>query len=174
MSENIKNVGPYIGYETLDGSTPSITLTEFKQIVLEAVDEGKYITEKHNAYDMTESLVNQKKFTRKRRSVLSAELSDPEILKQFIVEGNYRVEEYENTNPNHTPYYWVVKPNSGSTYSIPGSGVPPYSDQPDVPNSLMITVSGYNQGVHGFAEDDQELNNKVNDGKLIFKGELRD
>ncbi len=138
-------------------------LIELKKELTDAVNNNTLLTPKHDPNNLNTIYSTY-------RSVLSHEASSS--LCNLINSGNYTVHQFENTNPNHTPYYMKIIPNSGSSFSIAASGVNANSSVASTVLDSLVIVSGSSIGWHMFGVDNAEILNKVTNGDLIDKGIL--
>ena len=132
---------------------------EFQSHMLSAYDNGQLLTIKHDP-----NLLN---FTwNVPRSVLSQDLADN--LREFILAGNYTVEEYDNSSHPNSPKYWVIAPDPASSFSIPASGVEPFDPYASTALDRLVAVSGVKQGLHLYGEDSAVIQRKASVGSLIY------
>ena len=132
---------------------------EVKNRLRTAAQNNLLLTPKHDPANLSTTYS-------KYRTVLSHDLA--QNLDEFIESGEYIVrEQYNNLYPN-TPYYLEIEPYSGSTFSVPASGVAPYSPFASTALDRIVAVSGTTQGWHIFGEDSNEITLKQNNGNLTF------
>lgn len=133
-----------------------------KQLILDADTNGTLITQKHNPDELTTIYTPF-------RSVVSKYLADN--LVSFINSEDYKVDEYQNTDFPLSPLYFTIKPNSGSTFSIPASGVTGTVATSTM--DILVVVSGGTIGIHIYGNTTSDITNKISSGKLINKRTLK-
>lgn len=141
----------------------TINKEDFKNQLIAADNLGQLLTPKHDPYNLATSYNNF-------RTVLSYELADN--LQSFINDENYTINEYENISFPNSPVYMEIIPDINSGFDIPSSGVTANSVFASSALDRLIAVSGQTSGWHLFGEDSNNINNKVNNGDLVFKGTL--
>ena len=140
-----------------------MTRDELQRHLAQAAKDGTLLTPKHDPDNLSTIYTGY-------RSVLSHDLADN--LELFIDSGEYTIKEYENINYPNSPLYFEIEPTGNSSFSIPGSGVPPYSPFATSALDRIIAVSGNNQGWHVHAENCITIQQNISAGTLIFKGNL--
>lgn len=137
---------------------------EFKQHLACAAQRGTLLTPKHHPSGLGTTSYSS------YRSVMTPELADQ--LDQFVASGDYSATLYQNTQFPASPDYVVITPNSGSQFSVPGSGVPPQAPQPTHPLDCIVAVSGQTQGWHVYCENLASVAAKETAGSLVRMIEL--
>lgn len=132
----------------------------FKTELVQAAKQGKLLTPKHDPNNL-----GKKKFA-KYRTVIAHNLADK--LVHFFEFEKYKVNQYRNTNHNHSQEYFEIIPLN-SSFSIPTSGVGAFCDYPTEACDRLIAVSGSSQGWHVFGEKSSEIENKKSNGELILE-----
>lgn len=99
------------------------------------------------------------------RSVLTSALANQ--LDAFLQSGDYTATLYSNPSYPSNPDYVVLVPRSGSSYSVPGSGVPAQSPNPTHPLDCLVAVSGQQQGWHIYCDNLSGIASREATGKLI-------
>jgi len=140
-----------------------MTFDELKQQLEQAVKDGTLMTPKHDPSNLTTTYPQY-------RMVLAHDLALN--LEGFIGSGQYTVKEYENKRFTSSPLYFEIQPTSGSTFSVPASGVAPNSPFATSAVDRIIAVSGVNLGWHLFGESSTTIQQKLSSGDLDFKGNL--
>ncbi len=74
----------------------------------------------------------------------------------------------------HSYHYFVITPNPDSSFSVPASGIPPYSQNPTSDCDRIVAVSGYQDGWHIYGEESNKIQLKEANGKLTKIGKLID
>jgi hypothetical protein len=138
--------------------------SDFRQHLLSANSAGNLLTPKHDPDELHITWS-------KPRSVLSFELA--QNLETFLIDGEYSVIEYENSQYPASPKYWEIIPHADSTFTVPGSGVPAFSAMPSTRLDRLVAVSGRSQGLHLFAEDSRTIQNRLSSGDLRLNGPLK-
>jgi len=128
------------------------------------MDNGSLMTPKHDPNNLG---VTYNSF----RTVLSDHLANN--LDSFVVDGQFSVTGYTNTNPNHSPEYYVIEPFANSRFNIPASGVTSNSPTATSVVDRLVVVSGYTDGWHMFGEDSTKIQEKYASGKLAVPVVLR-
>ena len=127
-----------------------------------AFNDGTLMTPKHDPYKLSTVF---KKF----RTVLSYELADN--LGDFILSGDFDVNQYENKDPQHSLDYFEIVPTTPSFF-VPASGVAAYSPFPTTTCDRLVAVSGHELGWHLFGEDEGIIRQRVARGDLVPRGKL--
>ncbi len=134
--------------------------TELKTSWMSAIEENSFLTEKHDPASVGTPYPDYR----------TVSVRDEDGLKEFIKGDEYKVIQYENTNPNHSKDYFRIIPND--TSMVAGSGVMPHSMGCSHPCDNYVVVSGEAQGWHLFAEESSKINEKSDNGDLNFMTEL--
>ncbi len=119
-----------------------LTLADFTEFVLDAYDAGTLITPKHDSSNIDTTYGT-------RRSIVTLDV------KALVEGGDYRVELYEDSAPNHSKDLYVIVPNNPTP--VAGSGIPPFSNTPDSSHDCLPVPSGHIQGWHVYAEDHSRI-----------------
>jgi hypothetical protein len=127
----------------------------------QAAESGSLLTAKHDPNNLT---ITWPKY----RSVLSQELSSN--LEDFIKSGEYLIKYYSDSNYPNGSGYFEITPNSGSHFSIPGSGVESGSITSTQALDRLILVYGNNQGWHTYAETSSFISGAIVSGRLTLSG----
>ena len=123
----------------------------------QVAESGNLLISKHDPNDLGVVL-------NKYRSVISYELSSS--LEGFIKSGEYTINQYADTRyPGGSGYFEII-PNAGSTFSVPGSGVPAFSTTPTEALDRLIMVYGYKLGWHVHAETSSVIQNEIATGRF--------
>ena len=125
----------------------------------QAAESGSLLTAKHDPNNLT---IVWPKF----RSVLSYELSSS--LEQFIKGGEYTINFYQDSLYPGGSGYYEVTPDSGSSFSIPGSGVDSGSITPTTALDRLILVYGKQLGWHAYAETSSYISGAMTSGRLTL------
>jgi hypothetical protein len=132
---------------------------DVKNHLRNAAQNNLLLTPKHDPANLTTTYSTYS-------TVLSHDLA--QNLDNFIESGEYIVREYHNNLYPNSPYYLEIEPYPGSTFSVPASGVAPYSPLASTALDRIVAVSGTNQGWHIFGEDSNEIALKLNNDNLTF------
>jgi hypothetical protein len=127
----------------------------------QAADSGTLLTPKHDPANLN---ITWSKY----RSVLSSELSGN--LSNFIKSGEYSIQRYHDANYSNGSGYFALTPNSGSPFSVPGSGVPSGSITPTAALDRLILVYGPVQHWHVYAESSSFISGAKASGRLTESG----
>jgi hypothetical protein len=123
----------------------------------QVAESGTLMSAKH---DPNELSITWEKY----RSVISFDLSSS--LEGFIKSGEYAVNQYyDSLYPSGLGYYEVI-PNAGSTFTVPGSGVPSGSVTPTHALDRLILIYGQKQGWHAYAETSSFISGAISSGRL--------
>ena len=141
-----------------------MTHEEVKSHLLTAAKKGNLMTPKHNPSSLGISYSAY-------RTVLSFDLATS--LESFLSSDDYIIREYENIGHPSSPIYLEIEPATGSTFTVPASGVEAASPVASTALDRLVAVSGHNQGWHLFGEDSAEIQRKVTNGDLKFKGKAQ-
>lgn len=122
----------------------------------QAAIDGTLVTEKHDPDKLAITKPQP-------RTVIAGELAPelPALFKSL----NFDVTHYENPRYPQTPDLWEIEPKD-PRFSVPASGVPPYSTTPSGQCDRLIVVSGSSQGLHIFGESHAELQRRLAAGQL--------
>jgi hypothetical protein len=124
-----------------------------------AAETGSLLTAKHDPNNLNITWANY-------RSVLSYDLSAS--LEKFIKSGEYSINHYGDTRYPKGSGYFEVIPNTGSTFSIPGSGVPAGSVTPTEAFDRLVIVHGKDLGWHAYSETSSYISASVTSGRLTL------
>ena len=133
---------------------------ELRSEWLTAIDNRTFLIEKHDP----NSLENT---SDRYKTVVTHEVSAS--LKDFIKSDDYSVQQYYDRNFNSN--YFEIVPTSGS-FTVTGGEVLPFNDFTGSHCDRLVVVSGSSVGWHVYAEDSNEIRNKVINGRLEFSGSL--
>jgi hypothetical protein len=123
------------------------------------------LTGKHDPNNLSNTYPNY-------RSVFASELAKADDLVKFIASGDYTAKEYQNKEQPNSPVFIVIKPSPNSGFSVPASGVLPYSPSPSHPLDRVIIVSGTIQGWHAYGGDSEIIKADEQAGKLVYLRDL--
>jgi hypothetical protein len=137
-----------------------MTREQLVQHLVSAADDGTLLTAKHDPANLCNPYSSH-------RSVLSFELAGN--LEYFVKSGSYDLLLYDNAKYPTSPFYLEIIPASGSTFTVPGSGVAPHATVPHAACDRLIAVSGHNQGIHLHATNHSEIQTRVANGDLLLK-----
>jgi len=127
----------------------------------QAAATGSLLTAKHDPNNLSITWDSY-------RSVISNDLSSS--LQIFIKSGDYKINQFHDSRyPKNSGYYELI-PNSNSTFSIPGSGVPSGSVTPTEALDRLVLVCGPKQGWHAYAETSSFISGSVASGRLSPSG----
>ena len=126
----------------------------------DAIENGSFLTSKHDPSSVGTPHPGYRTVTVKGFSELRA----------FLESGDFKIRQYQNSNPNHTDGYYQITPNDSSM--VAGSGVQPHSPTCSHPCDSFVAVSGVNQGWHLFAEESANIQQKEMNGNITFITEL--
>ncbi len=119
---------------------------------------GNLLIPKHDPNQLSTTYTNY-------RTVLSYDLADS--LMTFLNSNSFTVRCFQDNNPSHGDSYYEIIP-SDPQYSIPASGVPAGSPDPNTVCDRIVAVSGARLGWHMFGENAVNIQNKVAAGELTF------
>jgi hypothetical protein len=123
----------------------------------QAAGTGNLLTAKHDPNNLSITWNGY-------RSVISHDLSAS--FEAFIKSGEYTINQFQDSKyPNGSGYYEVI-PNTGSTFSVPGSGVPSGSVTPTQALDRLVLIYGPKQGWHAYAETSSIISGAVVSGRL--------
>lgn len=133
---------------------------ELKNEWLIAIDNRTFLNAKHDPNNLDDT-------SDKYRSVVTFEVSAS--LKSYINSNDYSIQQYYDRNFRSN--YFEIVPNSGS-FEVTGGEVLPFNDFTGSHFDRLVVVLGPVQGWHLYAEDSNEIRNKVINGRLVFSGSL--
>lgn len=134
----------------------------FKQLIINAHDNGTLITAKHDP-DRVSTIFAP------FRTVVSKQVADNFL--QFINGEDYSVNEYQNTDYPLSPLYYTITPNPNSSFAIASSGVT--GSIPTSALDTLIIVSGGTAGIHMYGNSSDDIQNKIDNGKLLNRRKLK-
>ncbi len=126
---------------------------------VQAMAAGTFLTPKHDPSCVSATTYSS------FRSVLSFEAASR--LEDFLRSGHYSISQYQNQNPLHGGYQYVLRPSDKNF--VVGSGVPPMASVPHGTCDAFVVVSGQQMGWHIYADQLSTIQQRVAAGsrKLV-------
>jgi hypothetical protein len=132
-------------------------LEELKNSILQASQDGSLVTTKHDPYSLA---VTYPGF----RTVVSHEVADN--MDDFIRTGDFTATIFDHLVYPNSPFYCVIKPNPGSLFTVPASGVTGNSVSASTVLDRLVIVSGNTNGLHIYGENNSVIEIKKATGEL--------